>query len=58
MRTQVSYEQLEYDVEELRKTRDKTTQAIQDLLALIDDCDILERYPSIAEASERLEKLL
>lgn len=58
MRTLISYEQLEYDVEELREARDKTTQAIQDLLALLDSSDIFERYPGVAEASDALEKLL
>jgi hypothetical protein len=58
MRTTISHEQLEYDVEELRETRDKTTKAVQALLALLDSSDIFERYPGVSEASDALEKLL
>jgi hypothetical protein len=58
MRTTISHEQLEYDVEELRETRDKTTKAVQALLALLDSSDIFERYPGVSEASDELEKLL
>jgi hypothetical protein len=58
MQTQVSYEQLEYDVEELRETRDKMTAAVQALLAVIDDSDIFERYPGIESALVRVEALL
>lgn len=58
MRTQTSYEQLEYDVETLRETRTKVTDAVQALLALLDSSDIFERYPGVSEASDALEKVL
>ena len=58
MQTQTSYEQLAFDVEELRANRDKMTKALQDLLALIDDSDIMERYPAIIDAADRCEVLL
>jgi hypothetical protein len=58
MRTQTSYEQLEYDVETLREMHAKMTEAVQALLALLDSSDIFERYPGVSEASDALEKLL
>ena len=60
MRTLISYEQLEYDVEELREARDKLTEAAQALLGVIDEagCEPFEKYPGLLEAFDRVQRLL
>jgi hypothetical protein len=58
MKTQVSYEQLEYDVDNLQRDRDVLTKAIEDLLTLIDDCELLDSRPGLAAAFDRVEALL
>jgi hypothetical protein len=58
MKTLISYEQLEFDVEELQAFRDRMTKEVQELLAIIDDSDAFEKYPGLLTAMERIEALL
>lgn len=55
---QIAREELRAEYDAVCEHSEKVTKALQELLGLIDDCDILERYPAIADVSDRLEKLI